>query len=276
MKRFLFSLAAMFLLVVTTAAQNDKTNVCVDDFGYNSRIGTNWVTNLRNNVIQGMHQTGRLNLIDVTTFSDLPEDAESRLGQLSASNVDVLVKGYYNSLDCVSKTNKDGKVSYEATSDYTLTLVDTQTGAVLGSQNFKNSWTIGSSSSESITKAIEYAINDMKKFVDNQFKMEAVIKALDQVDPKKGAKTVYVTLGSDAGVQPGQMFDVFQEIEIAGEVGQKLVGTAKAKEVVSSGITLCTISKGGVEIQNAFDNNVKLIVVSRAKKDMFGLRDIIN
>lgn len=275
MKKIISSLFVALLFATTISAQNEKTNVCVDNFGYNTSIGTNWVTNLRNNVIQGIHQTGRLNIIDITNLSNLSNDNEQRLGELRQSNVDVLIKGHFNSLHSL-RNYKDGKSTYETTADFTLTLVDTKTGAVLGSENFKNTWYSGSTESESITKALEEAIGDMKKFVDNKFKMEAVIKALDQVDPKKGAKTVYVTLGSEAGIQPGQMFDVYQEIEIAGEIGQKQIGTAKAKEVVSSGITLCTVSKGGVEIKNAFDNNVKLIVVSRAKKDLFGLGDILN
>ena len=272
----LFSMTVLLMAVffAASAQNNEKKNVCIDEFNYNTSIGTNWVTNLRNNVIQGIMNTGRLNVVDINNLSNLSKVNEEKLGQLRESNLDVLVKGHYNSLDCKPKT-KDGKTQYETTSDFTLTLVDTENGAVIGTENFKNTWYSGSTAKESITKALEEAIGDMKKFVDNNFKMEAVIKALDQVDAKKGAKTVYVTVGAEAGIQVGQMFDVYQQIEIAGEKGTKLIGTAKAKEVVSGGLTLCTISKGGNEIKTAFEDKVKLIVVSRAKKDMFGLGDIL-
>lgn len=274
MKKIYSIIVIMLVCVVNVWAQDsDKKNVCIDDFSYNSSIGTNWVTNLRNNVIQGIIQTGRLNVIDINNLSDLSKVNEERLTQLRESNIDVLIKGHFNSLDCKEKT-KDGKKSYETTSDFTLTLIDTENGAVVGTQNFKNTWYSGESVEESITNALERNIGDMKKFVDNNFKMEAVVKALDQVDPKKGAKTVYVSLGSDAGIQPGQMFDVFQEIEIAGEKGTKQIGTAKAKEVVSGKLTLCAITKGGVEIKTAFENKVKLIVVSRAKKEILGIGGI--
>ena len=271
MKKFISIITGMLVGVATVFGQgNDKKNVCIDEFSHNSSIGTNWVANLRNNVVQGIMQTGRLNVIDIKNLSDLSDTSEKRLTQLRESNVDVLIKGQYNALNCNSKTNKEGKTHYETLSDFTLTLVDTENGAVIGTQNFKNNSYSGETATESITKALEEAIGDMKKFVDNNFKMEATIKALDQVDPKKGAKTVYVTVGSDAGIQPGQMFDVFQEVEIAGEKGTKQIGTAKAKEVVSGGLTLCTVSKGGIEIKTAFDNNVKLIVISRAVKDPLG------
>lgn len=265
----MYSLLAVVLFCVTAAfAQgNEKRNVCVDEFDYNSKIGSNWVANLRNNIVQGLMKTGRLNVIDIANLSDLSKVNEERLVQLRQSGVEVLIKGHYNSLECVAKT-KDGKTDYETRSDFSLTLVNTENGAVIGTQNFKNTWYSGSTEAESITKALEEAIGDMRKFVDNNFKMEAIIKAIDQVDPKKGVKTAYVTLGSDAGIQPGQVFDVYQEIEVVGEKVTKMIGAAKAKEVVSAGLTLCTITKGGVEIKAAFDNNVKLIVISKAKSNL--------
>lgn len=268
----IFSIVALMMLCAANvfAQDNDKKAVCVDNFSYASGIGTNWVTNLRNVVIEGLIATGRVDVLDIKTLSDLPDKEEERLNQLREKGVQVLIKGHYNSLDCKAKT-KDGKTKYETASDFTLTLIDLETGATTATQTIKNTWYSGSTEEESITKAIQEATDDMKKFVDNNFKMEAVIKALDQVDPKKGVKSVYISVGSDAGIQPGQMFDVFQEIEIAGEKATKQIGTAKAKEVVNARMTLCTISKGGVEIKEAFDNGVKLTVVSRAAKTVLDL-----
>lgn len=276
MRKFYLSTVVVLLLSVSVFAQeNEKKVVCIDVFTTNSNIGSNWVTGLRNKVIEGIMKTGRLEAIDVTTMSNLPTDNEERLAKLRESNIDILLKGHYNSLDCVRKS-KDGNVTYEVSSKFSLTLVNAENGAIIGTENFETTWYSGKTEQESITSAIDGVGGRMKKYVDDNFKMEAIIKALDQVDKKKGARTVYVTVGSDAGTQSGQVFDVYQEIEIAGEVGKKLIGTATAKEVVGGGITLCSISKGGVEIQAAFENNVKLIVVSRAKKDPLGLGGIIN
>ncbi|MCD7898465.1 MAG: hypothetical protein LUH22_00895 [Bacteroides sp.] len=269
MKKLFSILSFLTWGIVVMAQDNDKLNVCIDDFSYNTKIGTNWVTTLRNNVIEGIIRTGRLNVIDINNLSGLSTVNEERLIQLRESNIDVLVKGHYTALESNAKT-RDGKTRYEVASTFTLTLVDTGTGAVIGTENFKNTYLSGETSTESITEALNEVVGDMKKFVDNNFKVEAVIKALDQVDPKKGAKTVYISIGSSAGIQVGQMFDVYQEIEIAGEKGTKLVGTAKAKEIISNALTLCTISKGGNEIKTAFEDGVKLIVVSRARKGPFG------
>lgn len=286
--RKIFSMVALMMLCVISAfAQDEDKNaqkgICVDEFTFSSSIGTNWVTNLRNNVMEGLLKTGRVRVIDITDMKDLPTVKEDRLVKIREYGADVIVSGHYNSLDCKAKT-KDGKTHYETTSDFTLKLQDTETGEVFGTQNFNHSSYSGETADESITSALKDAIDAMRKFVDDNFKMEAIIKALDQVHPKKGAKTVYISVGSDAGVQVGggildtalnvgasgaSIFDVFQEVEIAKEKVNKKIGTLKAKEVMGANLTLCTVTKGGVEIQKAFEQNFKLIVVSRAAKPLF-------
>lgn len=287
MKKIFSLVALMMLCVISAFAQDSDKNaqkgVCVDEFTFNSSIGTNWVTNLRNNVMEGLLKTGRVKVMDIMTMKDLPTVQEDRLAKIREYGADVVVLGHYNSLDCKAKT-KDGKTHYETTSDFTLKLQDTETGEIFGTQNFNESSYSGDTAEESITSALKDAIDDMRKFIDNNFKMEAIIKALDQVHPKKGAKTVYITVGSDAGVQVGgglldtalnagasgaSIFDVFQEVKIVDQIATKQIGTLKAKEVMGANLTLCTVTKGGVEIQKAFEQNIKLIVVSRAPKTIF-------
>lgn len=264
----LFSFVVMMLLVSTSMfAQDGKKNVAVETFSYNSSIGTNWVEGLRNNIIAGLTATGRLNVIDTKTLSSLPTQKEERLVALNEAGVDVILNCHYNSL--TSEKDKDGK-NWVCKSNYSITLTDAKTGGVISTTPFDDSWHVGESSAESITKCLEYATSNMKKFVDNNFKTEAIVKQLDQVDPKKGVKTAYITIGSNAGISAGQMFDIMEEVEIAGEKAQKKIGDAKAQEVVSGTLTLVKITKGGVEIKNAFDAGHTLIVVTRAKKDLLG------
>ena len=263
----LFSNVAMVLCVSFSAmAQDGKKSVAVEDFTYNSSIGTNWVTSLRNNIIGGITATTRVNVLDATTMTSLPTVKEERLAALGEM-VDVILTCHFNSLK--SAMDKDRKY-WTCQSNYTITLTDAKGGGVISTTPFEDSWLTGGSSTEAINKCLEYANKNMKKFVDNNFKTEAIIKQFDQVDQKKGVKTAYVTVGSNAGIVAGQMFDIMEEIEIAGEKAQKKIGDAKAQEVVSGTLTLVKITKGGVEIKNAFDAGHKLIVVTRAKKDFLG------
>lgn len=82
--------------------------------------------------------------------------------------------------------------------------------------------------------------------------------------------SAYISVGSNAGIAAGQMFDIVEETEIAGEKAQKKIADAKAQEVVSGSLTLVNITKGGVEVKRAFDAGHKLIVITRAKKDILG------
>lgn len=80
---------------------------------------------------------------------------------------------------------------------------------------------------------------------------------------KDKAQTVYIDLGNAQGVTDGQRFNVFLETDIAGEIGRTEIGALSAKEVVSAQRTLCKVTKGGKEIQEAFQKGQKLIVISR-------------
>lgn len=262
----LFSLVVALLLVTVAAfAQDDKKNVAVEEFSYNSSIGTNWVTALRNNIIGGITNTQRVNVLD-TKNVNLPANKEERLAALGEM-VDVILTCHFNSL----KTAYDSKDKhYTCHANYTITLTDAKGGAVISTTPFEDSWLVGDNETDAINNCMEKAAKGMKKFVDNNFKTEAVIKQLDQVDEKKGVKTAYISIGSNAGITAGQMFDIMEEVEIAGEKAQKKIGDAKAQEVVSGTLTLVKITKGGVEIKAAFNAGHKLIVITRAKKDLFG------
>lgn len=266
MKKLLSTVVMMLFASIVMFAQDGKKSVAVEDFSYNSSIGTNWVENLRNNIISGITATTRVDVIDAKNYTSLSKDKEERLAQLGEM-VDVILNCHFNTMS--TGMDKDKK-HYTCQSSYTITLTDAKTGAVLSTTPFEDSWSQGDSQSDAITSCLEYATSNMKKFVDNNFKTEAVIKQLDQVDPKKGVKTAYISVGSNSGITAGQMFDIMEEVEIAGEKATKKIGDAKAQEVVSGTLTLVKISKGGVEVKNAFDAGHTLIVITRANKGLLG------
>lgn len=268
MKKF-FSFVAMMLLVSTTIiAQNEKQNVAIEEFTYDSSTDANRVTNLRNNIISGITATTRVNVIDITNLTSLPTDKQERLIALG-DLVDVILTCHINSITTSTKDNK-----WTCKSNYTITLTDAHGGAVISTTPFEDSWLSGSTESEAITECMNYATKNMKKFVDNNFKIEAIVKQFDQVDEnKKGVKTVktaYISVGSNAGVTVGQMFDIMAESEVASEKVWKKIGDAKAQEIISASMTLVKITKGGREMQEAYEKNYKLKVQSRAKKDPLG------
>jgi hypothetical protein len=269
----LFALVSMFIMVLAASAQDDKIAVCIDQFKNNSQKSDITVKNLRNEIMQGIIAKNRLTVVDITTLGNLPSVKNERLKALGEKGIEYVIEGSLNSID--TKKHSDGK-SYIAEINYTLTVIDTSTGETKSSDTFKDSWYSGSTTEESTLKAIEHAKNRMNKFVDDNFKVAATIKALDQVDEKKGVKTCYVTIGSAAGIAKGQIFEVFASVEVAGEKVDKKIGEVRAKEVMSATLTLCDVKSGGLEIKKNFENKVQMKVVSRAKAGLFGGNSILN
>ena len=272
MRKTIISVVMMLFAASTLFAQSsEKTNVCVDQFTYSTNIGTNWVEHLRNCIIEGLTQQSRLNMIDIKTFGELPSAENDKFAKLSEGGVEIVVKGHFTSLDVKSVT-KDGKVTYETEINYTLKVVDAQSGQITATQNFKHSGS-AETKEKSITDSFTLSADDMKRFVNQNFNITGIVKTLDQVDNKKGAKTLYITAGSNAGVESGQPFEVFQEVEMAGEMISKKIGEIKVKDVLSGTLSLCNVNKGGKEIQKAFESGVKLTVVSRPKTQIGGIFD---
>ena len=272
MRKTIISVVMMLFAASTLFAQSsEKTNVCVDQFTYSTNIGTNWVEHLRNCIIEGLTQQSRLNMIDIKTFGELPSAENDKFAKLSEGGVEIVVKGHFTSLDVKSVT-KDGKVTYETEINYTLKVVDAQSGQITATQNFKHSGS-AETKEKSITDSFTLSADDMKRCVNQNFKITGIVKTLDQVENKKGAKTLYITAGSNAGVESGQPFEVFQEVEMAGEMISKKIGEIKVKDVLSGTLSLCNVNKGGKEIQKAFESGVKLTVVSRPKTQIGGIFD---
>ena len=82
----------------------------------------------------------------------------------------------------------------------------------------------------------------MDDFVDEYFKMKGTIVQIESTKKDK-AQTVYIDLGTKRGVQKGQKFIVYIEMDIAGELSLKEVGRLNVKEVLSGTRSLCTVRK---------------------------------
>lgn len=266
MKKILF-LASMLFVVLAASAQ-DKTTVCVEKFKNNSSTNDITVNNLRNEIMQGIIEKKRIDVTDATTISGLPENKADRIKALKEKGIEYVIEGTLNSID--QKKSSDGKY-HIAEINYTLSVIDVESGVTKSSDTYKDSWNSGSTADESVLKAIERAKSRMAKFVDDKFKVEAIIKALDQVDEKKGVKTCYISIGSAAGIAKGQIFEVFANVKIAGEDVEKKIGEVKAKEVMSATLTLCDVKDGGPEIKKNFEDGIPMTVVSRATKDVLGI-----
>ena len=251
------------LLSLSMSAQ--KSTLLVGEVDYLSGIDSKWAEKLRSEMISGLMASPRLTVIDGSTISDMSYDTAKAVEIAREKNADCLLTAQITAFTGKKET-KDGKTKYETTLEYSWTIINVADGSTRGSEKETHYGSSSNGYDEAYVNAFTLVSDDMKKLVNDQFRVSGEIKSIAETHPKKGAKTLYIGVGSNDGVAAGNAFEVFKEVEIAGETISEKIGEVKAKEIKSGSLTLCNVTKGGVEIQSALDSGLKLTVVSRPPK----------
>jgi hypothetical protein len=262
----LLTLVAVFMMAVCASAQDEQLTIFVEKFVNNSSQKDILVRNLHEAIISGLSGTGRLIVIDAGNYvgKPLPKERRDRVKALG-EKFDYFLEGTLNSVTSKHVSNKNGSY-YSATSNFTLILTDPHTG-IEKVRKVYSSESTGGTDEEAILESVTSASGYMKRFVEDNFKVEAVVKGLDDVDLKKNVvKTCYVSIGEDMGIAKGQIFEVFANIEVLGEPVRKKVAELKCDEVLSGTMSHCSVKSGGDLIKKYFDEGITLTVISRARK----------
>ena len=284
MKKIILTSIIYASMGVTGFAQLTKQVVNVEGFNYNTSFNQAEANTVRNNVIQSLQATKRIIVVDLQSQSSVSAEAERRkseaamgddrsMADITQFNANYLLKGMLNSISTSKKTGKDfsGKAyTYWDTSlSYTIQLIDPSTGATKSSYNYTSTATSSDGAQKSRNDSIANSSNNMKKFIEEAFPVKGAIVQVADADAKK-AKTVYINLGNDQGIQKGQKFVVYAVVDIAGEKSEKEIGTLTAVEVMSATRTLCKVNDGGDVIAGNMASNKEMTIKSRAKKGLFG------
>ena len=277
LKTLMFTLSWLLGFFTMYGQVKEKPVVFVDYFDAPSNANKALIETLRGKVIEGIQETQRLQVIDVASHAELKDEAERRksesaMGDITARTsemrtlgADYIITGTIATMTATEQRDSDNKLYYKGSIHWTIKVIDAATGTLKTTQTFDHSGFTGSrgdTRDEAIAKTCDYAKNSMDNFVNETFPIEGLILKVETVKKDK-AQTVYIDLGNAQGVTDGQRFNVFLETDIAGEIGRTEIGALSAKEVVSAQRTLCKVTKGGKEIQEAFQKGQKLIVISR-------------
>jgi len=266
-----------------TYAQNyEKPVVFVDYFSRPDNVSVEHAEALRSKVIEGLHATDRIRLIDVASEAKLNNEEErrkaesamsdetARVSQMNTLGANYIITGEIVSMEATKKVDeKDGKVSYQGSVQWNLKVIDAATGTLKKTANYEHKGFTGGSGDtplKAIMGACDYAKHNMEEVAEEVFPLEGTVLKIETIN-KKGdkAETVIIDLGTSHGITKGQRLRVFMEIDIAGEVGQKEIGTLNANEVLSAGRSICKVSKGGDQLLKAMNTGQKVIVQSRKK-----------
>ena len=303
-----FLLAAAFCLsFYANALETKKAVLGVEAVTYSSDFSKEEAETIRNLIINAVQNTGRVIVADhnSTTDSALKAESERRKQEsaMDANTVADMVSLNANSLMTIhldhllvtkeiyedteyvkvgDKTEKRVKGRYpylKATLAYTVKITDCANGAVQfqetftasdGSYSIYNNAPTYSDPDAARAGVIRKSVNEdsFKLIILNTFRAQGKILQVDKGDAKK-AKTVYVSLGSEDGVEAKQILEVYNEIDIAGEVSRKLCGELEVEEVLGASRCLAKVKKGGDTIQQVLAIGGNLPVQTREVKQKF-------
>ena len=294
--------------VSANAQELKKKVLAVGDFTYSKSFSSEDVSLVRNQLIKAVQNTGRVIVVDhnTSTQSELYAESERRkqesaidanevadmvslnsnsiltvnLDQLAVTKETYEDIEYYKDSEGKSCKRVKGRYPYlKGVFTYTVKITDCETGMVQAQRTF----TISDGGVQGETFQSKYktadevrgalvrkCVNDdeFKVLILNTFKPEGKILQVSEGTPKK-AKTVYVSLGSDDGIEVKQILEVYKEIDIAGEISKRLIGEAEIIEILGPSRCLVKIKNGGDVVQQVLSSGGVLIVQTRDVKLKF-------
>lgn len=305
-KSLMLVFAAMFVFSAN-AEEVKKTVLGVEKFSYSSSFSEADVQLIRDQIINAVQKTGRVIVVDRNSSTDNALNSESErrkqesamdantVADMTSLNANSLLTVHLDQMAITQETYIDketkkvgdkyqtvvkGKYPYlAATLTYTVKIINCENGSVQAQETFKRS--VGTfdrvdmkpefTNQSDIHQAAINNCVDQDKFtilILNTFKAQGKILQVAEGDAKK-AKAVYVSLGSEDGVQKKQVLEVFKEIDIAGEVSTQLIGEIEVVEIMGASRCLAKVKKGGDQIQMVMAAGGNLPVKSRSVKERF-------
>lgn len=279
-KMFLTAVLAMSAILVNA----QKPVMYAGSFTYADNIEVGDVLAVRAAIVSGIIDTQRFDLLDADAKDQLNTEAErrtsedamadeaARVGAMQEKAAQYLLYGYIAQCEGIKKINDDGKVQYTGEVKYTVKVVQASDKKMVASKDFNLTGLkcgIGDSPQGAINDALRHVKNDMKNFVDENFKLKAIILGEGYEAKKKKDKkldmevevemlTCLVTLGSDHGIEKGQRLDVSVTSMVAGREVNKVIGQLTVQEVMAGDLSQCKVTKGGEEIMTAMKEYLTL------------------
>lgn len=270
----LLAILALALCLIPAYAQ--KRNIVLGKTEGNG-VSSQWVVKLRSSILTGLTATGRMEAVDGASLNGLSSDTGQALLQLAEAGGQFYLEAMLEDISTSTETLSSGKTNYKAKLEYSYKLYDVASGTILSNKKIPHYGSSTDGRDAAISDTFGLIDDDIIKMINNVFRVTAEIKAIDETHPKKGIVSVYLGAGSGDGVAAGNIFEIFKVMDVAGEKITTKIGEMKVSEVKSPTLSLCKVTKGGKELQEALDNEIPVQVTSRPPKDpLGGLNDVLN
>ena len=177
------------LAIVALAVNAQKPVVYAGTFYKGDKITEAHALQVRSSIVSGIVDTQRFDVRDTDSDKQLAAESERRASEEAMSDetartevmaelaAKYLLYGFITECDAVKSTTEGG-FAYKGNVAYTVKVVETATKKVVATKDFKLTGMLsggGDTPDEAITDALKQVKNQMKNFVDENFKLKAVI-----------------------------------------------------------------------------------------------------
>lgn len=285
MKRLLVAFAAIAMLALPGVAQEEtqgKPNVLIDYFSRPASIPFKWAETVRTSVMQGLHNSNRVSIIDIDANDALKVEQErreeenlsagdniDRLAVMQQEGAEYVLQGVINDIT-ISKTTTSSATTYDPVYAFTLKVIDAKTGKIVATDSFKapngifdlTGFTcIAYSPDEAVTAYSVIIPKKIQKFIRSAFPIQGSVLELAEVRGDN-VKTLYISVGDVLGAKKGQKYEVREVRTIGGKESRRLIGEVEVSDVEGDELSLCKVKRGGQDIVKSFNAGNKLIITS--------------
>ena len=253
-------------------ANAQKPVMYAGSFTYADNVEVSNVLEVRSAIVSGIIDTQRFDLIDADSKDQLNTEAErrsseeamadkaARAGAMQEKAAQYILYGYIAQCEGIA-SDTEGGFNYSGEVKFTVKVVQTSDKKVVASKDFNLSGFKsggGDTPQAAISDALRHVKNDMKNFVDENFKLKAVVLGEGFETKRDKMQTCLITLGSDHGVEKGQRLDVSVVEIIAGREVNKVIGQITIEQVMAGDLSKCKVSRNGEEILKAMNDYLSL------------------
>lgn len=228
---------------------------------YNTEHHPEFVDNVRTAIAGAVGNARRLNVVDIVALDNVADNETYFVCDGSIGSVTTTSQNYE---EVDSKGVKHKGVKYTGVITATVNIREGRSGEILltipiNSNEYSHTYV------ESAEKALGNALQLVRNKITNTLNLAYPLYArvIEGESAKKDKqKEVYIDLGEQMGAFKGMTFNVYTVKIIAGREAKKEIGRLRITEVMGDDISLCKVTKGGVQIKECIDNNEELLITS--------------
>lgn len=304
MKKTLFTCLALFLATAAPARVQtpaptsvtdrdgspsfEKETVVVESFLHSRTVPLPYVEVLRGHILGGFADRGRHIVLDAealagggrlpapalttpeTAAADLAALLETLAPEAAASGARYLVSGAiadykFDHIEIPARDPKKPPVQgFKATFRVILSAYDLKFRRPLPDEPFTLTASAPAAQDADLA-ALATIRKTLEYYIDRNYKFETCILELCPADRKGRVRELWIHSGTDMGVREGDLFLVYEEVPIGGEMTRRKVGRLRVNDAQNPTVARCKIAKGDAEIASAFLAGRALICVSDGK-----------